>query len=146
HESDADLRYSVTKFPLSCAVHRTGVFVQHHNFHPDIARSGDLNPSRLCASDSMLVGPRVSASVGKGTVKLVPVPEGARACAIAVPPRVKLTTGKPKPEFLKPPLAMAKLACGVARLIGLGVIELTPRVSLIMSEVVAARLKLPVPV
>ena len=85
------------------------------------------------------------ASVGKGTVRLVSVPEVARACAIAVPLRVKLMTGKPKPEFLKPPPAMVKVAGGVVTSTGLGVMELTLRVSLTVSEAVPTRLKLLVP-
>src|SRR5260370_150546 len=52
----------------------------------------------------------------------------------AVPMWVKLMTGKPKPELVKPPPAMMKLAGGEARSIGLGVMELTPRVSLTVSE------------
>ena len=40
-----------------------------------------------------------------------------------MPLRVKLMTGKPKPEFVKPLPAMVKLAGGVARSIGLGVME-----------------------
>jgi hypothetical protein len=39
------------------------------------------------------------ASVGKGAVRLVLVPEVARAWAMACPLRVKLTTAKPKPAF-----------------------------------------------
>jgi hypothetical protein len=50
-------------------------------------------------------------------------------------------TGKPKPEFVKPPPVMVKLAGGEARSIGLGVMELTPRVSLTVSEMVPTRLK-----
>src|SRR2546422_73046 len=49
-------------------------------------------------------------------------------------------TGKPKPEFVKPLPAMVKLAGGVARSIGLGVMELTPRVSLTVSEMVPSSL------
>src|SRR5260370_34260115 len=52
----------------------------------------------------------------------------------AVPMWVKLMTGKPKPEFVKPLPAMVKLAGGETRSIGLGVMELTPRVSLTVSE------------
>src|SRR5256885_1642914 len=51
-------------------------------------------------------------------------------------------TGKPKPEFLKPPPAIVKLAGAVARSTGLGVMELTPRVSLTVSEVLLTKLKL----
>ena len=65
------------------------------------------------------------ASVGKGTVRLVLVTDVARACASAMPLRVKLMTGKPKPEFVKPFPAMVKLGA-VARSIRLGVMELTP--------------------
>ena len=66
-----------------------------------------------------------------------------------MPLRVKLMTGKPKPEFVKPLPAMVKLAGGVARSTGLGVMELTPgagRVSLTVSEVVPTSIKLFVPV
>src|SRR2546425_746388 len=58
----------------------------------------------------------------------------------------QLMTGKPKPELVKPLPAMVKLAGGVVRSTGLGVMELTPRVSLTVSEVVPTRLKLLVPV
>jgi hypothetical protein len=55
-------------------------------------------------------------------------------------------TGKPKPESVKPLPAMVKVAGGEARSIGLGVMELTPRVSLTVSEVVPTRVKVLVPV
>ena len=60
-----------------------------------------------------------------GTVRLVLVPEVARAAARMSPLRVKLTTDNPKPEFTKPPPVIVKLAGGTARSIGLGAIELT---------------------
>src|SRR5207244_4220164 len=86
------------------------------------------------------------ASVGKGTVRLVLVPEVARAWASTVPLRVKLMTGNPKPEFVKPFPAMVKLAGGVTRSIGLGVMELTPiPLPLTVAEVPAPPVKFTFP-
>jgi hypothetical protein len=67
------------------------------------------------------------AFVGKGTVRVVLLLDVARACAIKLLFRVKLTIGKPKPEFANPLPATVKLTGGDARSIGLGVMELTPR-------------------
>jgi hypothetical protein len=67
------------------------------------------------------------ACVGNGTVKVVlPVSAVACACAIKVVPRMKFTTGRPKPTFAKPLPVIVKLAGGVARSIVLGVMPLTP--------------------
>jgi hypothetical protein len=55
----------------------------------------------------------------------VEVPEVARAWAIATPLRVKFTTGKPNPVFAKPLPVTVKLAGGVPRSIGLGVIDIS---------------------
>ena len=65
-----------------------------------------------------------------------------------LPLRMKLATGRPKPESTKPPPVMVKLAGEAARSIGFGVMELTPggggagRVSLTVSEVLPKKLKL----
>src|SRR5215831_998099 len=96
-----------------------------------------LSPGR---GPSMLV-----ALVGYGTVRVVPLPDVARAWASTRPLRVKLTTDKPKPKFAKPPPETVKLAGGEARSTGLGVMELTPgggRVSLTVREVLPTRLQL----
>src|SRR5437899_2499335 len=67
------------------------------------------------------------AGVGKGTVSVLPpVRAVARACASSVVPRMKFTTGRPKPRFAKPLPVIVKLAGGVARSIELGVMPLTP--------------------
>ena len=63
--------------------------------------------------------------VGYGTVRVVLVPEVARAWAIIMPLRVKLATDRPKPRSPKPFPVMVKLAGGVARSMGLGTMELT---------------------
>src|SRR2546427_291598 len=43
------------------------------------------------------------AGLGKGTVSVVPLVSAvARACASSVVPRMKFTTGRPKPRFVKP--------------------------------------------
>jgi hypothetical protein len=73
-----------------------------------------------------------------------PLTDSHRLFSYSLPGR--LMTGKPKPKFVKPAPAMVKLAGGVARSIGLGVIELSARVSLTVSEVALTKLKLLVPV
>src|SRR5262249_9920864 len=77
------------------------------------------------------------AVVGNGTVRLVPpVIAVARAWARTVPPRVKFTTGRPKPWFTKPLPATVKLVGGAERSTVLGVMLLTPetiRVSVIVN-------------
>src|SRR5437867_2403309 len=86
------------------------------------------------------------AGVGYGTVNVVlPLSPVARACAIKTPLRTKFTTGRPKPRFAKPLPVIVKLAGGVARSIGFGVMPLTPgagRVSLTVSVALPIRLKL----
>src|SRR5215475_8148571 len=75
-------------------------------------------------------------------MRVVLVTEVTRTWPRLVPLRTKLTTGKPKPKFAKPLPVIVKLAGGVARSIGLGVMELTPgggRVSLTVSEVLPTR-------
>src|SRR3989442_5122471 len=68
------------------------------------------------------------AGVGKGTVSVVlPVRAVARACASSVVPRMKFTTGRPKPRFLKPFPVRVKLAGVGFRTIKLRVISLTHR-------------------
>src|SRR5262245_54314819 len=65
-----------------------------------------------------------------------PVSAVARACAIKVVPRMKFTTGRPKPKSANPEPVIVKLAGGDARSIGFGVIPLTVgagRVSLTVS-------------
>ncbi len=65
--------------------------------------------------------------MGKGTVSVVlPVMAVARAWARTVVPRVKFTTGRPKPRFAKPLPLMVKPGGGVARSTEPGVIVLTP--------------------
>src|SRR5262245_35054990 len=72
-------------------------------------------------------GAMAVAAVGSGTVSVVlPVMAVARAWASTVVPRVKFTTGRPKPWFAKPLPVMVKLVGGVARSIVLGVMVLTP--------------------
>src|SRR5437867_2264051 len=91
-----------------------------------------------------MFGVIAGACVGYGTVRVVPVSAVARACAISTLPRMKFTTGRPKPRFAKPLPAIVKLAGGVARSIGFGVIPLTPgagRVSLTVSVALPIRLK-----
>src|SRR5215813_13282202 len=77
------------------------------------------------------------AVVGNGTVRLVPpVIAVARAWARTVLPRVKFTTGRPKPWFTKPLPATVKLVGGAERSTVLGVMLLTPetiRVSVIVN-------------
>jgi len=69
----------------------------------------------------------VVADVGNGTVNVVlPVSAVARACASKVEPRMKFTTGRPKPTLAKPLPVMVKLAGGIASEIGSGLIALTP--------------------
>src|SRR5262249_9769760 len=83
------------------------------------------------------------ACVGNGTVNVLPEEPVARACAITVPLRTKLTTGRPKPRFAKPYPVIVKLAGGVARSIGFGVMPLTPgagRVSVTVSVALPRRL------
>src|SRR5881409_4370992 len=86
------------------------------------------------------------AGVGYGTVNVVlPLSPVARACAIKTPLRTKFTTGRPKPRFAKPLPVIVKLAGGVARSIGFGVMPLTPgtgRVSVTVSVALPIRLKL----
>src|SRR5215470_11381897 len=83
-------------------------------------------------------GAMAVAAVGSGTVSAVlPVIAVARAWARTVVPRVKFTTGRPKPWFAKPLPVMVKLVGGVARSMVLGVMVLTPgriRVSVMVSE------------
>src|SRR5882724_2672555 len=80
-------------------------------------------------ADSPGSGPdRLVAFVGNGTVRVVlPVSAVARACASSIPPRVKFTTGSPKPPLAKPCPAIVNGAGGLARSIGLGVIPVTHR-------------------
>src|SRR5215813_2481219 len=92
-----------------------------------------LSPGR---GPSMLV-----ASVGYGTVIVVPLPEVARAWASTIPLRVKLATDRPKPKLANPAPVITKLAGGEARSTGLGVMELTPG-ALTVSEVLPTRLQL----
>src|SRR5438876_7391503 len=68
--------------------------------------------------------------VGNGTVSEVPPPVSAvaRTCPSSTPPRVKFTTGNPKPASAKPPPVSVKLPGAAPRSTGLGVIPLTPRV------------------
>ncbi len=73
-----------------------------------------------------MLGVIAVACVGYGTVKVVPVMAVVRACAIKVPPRVKLMTGRPKPRFTKPLPVIVKLAGGLARSTELGAMALTP--------------------
>jgi len=64
--------------------------------------------------------------VGNGIVRFALVPELARDWARTAPLLlVKLATDRPKPKLVNPPPVMVKLAGGVARLMGLGVMELT---------------------
>src|SRR5215470_9099729 len=66
------------------------------------------------------------ACVGNGTVRVVlPVSAVALAWAIKVVPRMKFTTGRPKPRSANPVPVMVKLAGGAARSIVLGVMPLT---------------------
>src|SRR5215510_2737380 len=91
------------------------------------------------------------ACVGNGTVRVVlPVSAVARACAINVVPRMKLTIGRPNPRFAKPLPLIVKLAGGVARSIVLGVMPLTPaalvKVAVTVCGAFTVRLQVPVPV
>ena len=89
-----------------------------------------------------MLGVIAVACVGYGTVNVVlPASPVARAWAISVVPRTKFTIGRPKPRFAKPPPVMVKVAGGLARSIGLGVIPLTPRVSTTVSGALPSRLK-----
>src|SRR5882724_11598015 len=89
-----------------------------------------------------MLGVIAVACVGNGTVKVVlPLSAVARACAIKVLPRMKFTTGRPKPRFAKPLPVIVKGAGGLARSIGLGVTPLTPRVSVTVSVALPIRLK-----
>src|SRR5262245_49389750 len=85
------------------------------------------------------------ACVGNGTVRVVPPASAvARACAIKVVPRMKFTTGRPKPRSANPEPVIVKLAGGDARSIELGLIPLTlgpGRESLTVSAALPARLK-----
>src|SRR5262245_13524144 len=85
------------------------------------------------------------ACVGNGTVRVVlPVSPVARAWAISVVPRMKFTTGSPKPRFAKPVPVIVKLAGGDARSIGFGVMPVTlgaGRVSLTVRPTLPIRLK-----
>src|SRR5262249_56652257 len=84
-------------------------------------------PSTGPAESPDMFGVIAVACVGNGTVRVVlPVSAVARACAIIVVPRMKLTIGRPNPRFAKPLPLIVKLAGGVARSIVLGVIPLTP--------------------
>src|SRR5262249_32627531 len=66
------------------------------------------------------------ACVGYGTVRVVPpVSAVARACAIKVVPRMKFTTGRPKPQSANPESVIVKLAGGDARSIGFGLLPLS---------------------
>ena len=74
-----------------------------------------------------MLGVIAVACVGYGTVSVVfPARAVARACAIKVLPRMKFTTGRPKPRFAKPLPVMVKVAGGLARSIVLGAMALTP--------------------
>ena len=85
------------------------------------------------------------ACVGNGSVRVVlPVSAVALAWAIKVVPRMKFTTGRPKPRFAKPLPVIVKLAGGVAKSIVFGVIPLTPptgRVSFTVSVALPIRVK-----
>src|SRR5262247_3711021 len=85
------------------------------------------------------------ACVGNGTVNVVPpVSAVARAWAIKVVPRMKFTTGKPKPKSANPEPMIVKVEGGDARSIGFGVIPLTVgagRVSLTVSVTLPIRMK-----
>jgi hypothetical protein len=99
---------------------------------------------------SAVIGPALQPEfVGKETVRLVLVPELARAAAMTRPLRVKLTTDRPKPEFTNPLPVMVKLAGGEARLIELGVTEVTNPfawLNLAVTEVSALIFNMHVPV
>src|SRR5207253_2895147 len=72
-------------------------------------------------------GARAVAAVGKGTVSVVlPVRAVARAWARTVVPRVKFTTGRPKPRFAKPLPVTVKPAGGAARSTVRGAMLATP--------------------
>src|SRR5262245_54805128 len=74
-----------------------------------------------------MLGVIAVACVGYGTVKTVsPARAVARACAIKVVPRMKFTTGRPKPTFAKPLPVIVKVAGGLARSTVVGAIDLTP--------------------
>src|SRR5205823_2022467 len=81
------------------------------------------------SADSRGSGPdRLVAFVGNGTVRVVlPVSAVARACARSIPPRVKFTTGSPKPPLVKPCPTIENDVGALARSIELGVIPVTHR-------------------
>src|SRR5262249_58303997 len=65
-------------------------------------------------------------AVEKGTVRVVvPLSAVARTCASMVEPRMKFTTGRPKPRFASVVPVMVKLAGGLARSTVLGLMALT---------------------
>src|SRR5438128_8612155 len=69
---------------------------------------------------------RLVAFVGNDTVsEVLPVSAVALACASNVPPRVKFTTGRPKPMLSKRWPAIENVSGGYARSIGFGVIPVT---------------------
>src|SRR5262245_12056852 len=90
-----------------------------------------------------MFGVTAVACVGNGTVRVVfPVSAVARAWAIKVVPRMKFTTGRPKPRFAKPLPVVGKLAGGGAKSVVFGVIPLTPgmgRVSFTVSVALPIR-------
>src|SRR5262249_18272938 len=66
------------------------------------------------------------ACVGNGTVNVVPpVSAVARACAIKVVPRMKFTTGRPKPKSANPEPVIRSEEGRVGKASGLGGIPLT---------------------
>src|SRR5207245_1596477 len=78
-----------------------------------------------CSSEERRAGNGV---MEKGTVSVVvPGSVVARTCASIVEPRMKFTTGSPKPRSASPSPVMVKLAGGLARSTTLGLIALTPR-------------------
>src|SRR5262250_1012118 len=95
-------------------------------------------------------GAMAVAAVGNGTVSVVlPVIAVARAWPSTALPRVKFTTGRPKPWLAKPLPVIVKLVGGDIRSIVLGVIVLTPgtiRVSVIVSETLPIRVYVTLPV
>jgi len=72
------------------------------------------------------------AGVGKGTVSVVLVRAVARACPSSVVPRMKFTTGRPKPRFANPPPVIVKLAGGLARSTELGLSRVSLTVSVVL--------------
>jgi hypothetical protein len=74
---------------------------------------------------------------------VVPVSVVATTCASIVEPRMKFTTGSPKPRFAKAVPVIVKLAGGLARSTTPGLIALalgTGRVSVMVSARVPIRL------